>query len=29
MTTEHVSRFRPDWAQRITYFLEERGWTID
>jgi len=25
----HVSRFRPDWAQKIQYFLEEQGWEID
>lgn len=25
----HVSKFRPDWAQRIQYFLEEQGWKID
>lgn len=25
---EHVAMFRPDWAQRIRYFLEERGWTL-
>jgi len=25
---QHVSRFRPDWAQRIQYFLEEQGWEI-
>jgi len=24
----HVSRFRPDWAQKMQYFLEERGWEI-
>jgi len=23
-TADHVARFRPDWAQRILYFLEER-----
>jgi hypothetical protein len=22
----HVAGFRPDWAQRIRYFLEELGW---
>ena len=22
----HVGQFRPDWAQRIKYFLEEQGW---
>jgi hypothetical protein len=22
----HVAAFRPDWAQRIRYFLEELGW---
>ena len=22
----HVARFRPDWAQRIEYFLQEQGW---
>ncbi len=25
---EHVGRFRPDWAQKIRYFLEEQGWQI-
>jgi hypothetical protein len=25
----HVSRFRPDWAQKMQYFLEEQGWQID
>lgn len=25
----HVSRFRPDWAQKMQYFLEELGWEID
>jgi hypothetical protein len=25
---EHVATFRPDWAQRIRYFLEERRWTL-
>jgi hypothetical protein len=25
----HVSRFRTDWAQRMRYFLEEQGWTLD
>lgn len=25
----HVSRFRPDWAQKMQYFLEEQGWEID
>jgi len=24
----HVSRFRPDWAQRMRYFLQEQGWEI-
>ncbi len=24
----HVAGFRPDWAQRIQYFLEERGWRM-
>lgn len=24
----HVSRFRPDWAQKMQYFLEEQGWEI-
>jgi len=24
----HVSRFRPDWAQKIWYFLREEGWEI-
>jgi len=22
----HVSAFRPDWAQKMRYFLEEQGW---
>lgn len=26
-TASHVARFRPDWAQRIVYFLEEQGWS--
>jgi hypothetical protein len=26
---EHVGRFRPDWAQKIRYFLEEQGWPTD
>lgn len=25
----HVSTFRPDWAQKIRYFLQEQGWPID
>jgi len=25
----HVSQFRPDWAQKIWYFLREQGWEID
>jgi hypothetical protein len=25
----HVSKFRPDWAMKIQYFLEEQGWAID
>ena len=25
----HVSRFRPDWAQKIQYYLEEQGWKIE
>lgn len=25
----HVSTFRPDWAQRILYFLQEQGWEIE
>jgi predicted nucleotidyltransferase len=25
---EHVATFRPDWAQRIRYFMEERGWPM-
>lgn len=25
----HVSKFRPDWAQKISYFLQEQGWKID
>jgi predicted nucleotidyltransferase len=25
----HVSRFRPDWAQKIQYFLQEQGWQLE
>lgn len=25
----HVATFRPDWAQKIRYFLLEHGWQID
>lgn len=25
----HISGFRPDWAQKMQYFLEEQGWEID
>lgn len=25
----HVSQFRTDWAQRMRYFLEEQGWSLD
>jgi hypothetical protein len=25
----HVSAFRPDWAQKIRYFLQEQGWEIE
>ena len=25
----HVSAFRPDWAQKIKYFLQEQGWEIE
>ncbi len=25
----HVATFRPDWAQKIRYFLLEHGWKID
>ncbi len=25
----HLSRARPDWAQRMQYFLEEQGWNLD
>jgi len=24
----HVARFRPDWAQKMSYFLQEQGWEI-
>jgi hypothetical protein len=24
----HIARYRPDWAQRIEYFLQEQGWQI-
>jgi hypothetical protein len=27
-TMDHVSHFRPDWAQRMQYFLEEQGWDL-
>jgi len=27
-TMHHVARFRPDWAQKIRYFLEEQGWEV-
>ena len=23
---ERIAQFRPDWAQKIQYFLEEQGW---
>ncbi len=26
---ERAAAFRPDWAQRIRYFLEEQGWRIE
>ena len=26
---DHVNSFRPDWAQKMKYFLEERGWKIE
>lgn len=26
---DEVSRFRPDWAQRIVYFMEEQGWKTE
>lgn len=25
----HLDRARPDWAQRMQYFLEEQGWNLD
>lgn len=25
----HVSTFRPDWAQKIRYFLLEQGWEVE
>ncbi|MFQ5614655.1 MAG: DUF6036 family nucleotidyltransferase [Anaerolineae bacterium] len=25
----HLSQVRPDWAQKLQYFLEEQGWPID
>lgn len=25
---QHVSTFRPDWAQKMRYFLLELGWEI-
>ena len=24
----HVSRFRPDWAQKMQYFLQKQGWVF-
>ena len=24
-----IGRFRPDWAQKIQYFLEEQGWKLN
>ena len=24
----HISRFRPDWALKMKYFLQEQGWEI-
>lgn len=29
VATHHLSRARPDWAQRMQYFLEEQGWNLD
>ena len=26
---DHVGTFRPDWAQKMRYFLQEQGWPID
>ena len=26
---QHVATFRPDWAQKIRYFLLEAGWAIE
>ncbi|MBC8180351.1 hypothetical protein H8E88_04425 [candidate division KSB1 bacterium] len=26
---DHTSNFRPDWAQKMKYFLQEQGWKID
>ena len=26
---ERIAGFRPDWAQKIQYFLEEQGWNIN
>lgn len=26
---QHVGAFRPDWAQKIRYFLLEQGWKIE
>ena len=25
----HTNNFRPDWAQKMRFFLQERGWKID
>jgi hypothetical protein len=25
----HVGAVRPDWAQKIQYFLQEQGWEIE
>ena len=26
---DHVATFRPDWAQKMRYFLLEQGWELD
>lgn len=28
-TMHYLSTIRPDWAQRMQYFLEEQGWNLD
>ena len=28
-TVEHLAKLRPDWAQKLHYFLLEKGWQTD